>query len=138
VSQDRQALADLLSTYAACIDDRDMERYRECFEPEVELHGFGRAPIHGVEAWLDFVKRQLAGFQVTQHMLGPQLVEIDGDSARLRTDLQATHWLVEPKGAIFTLWGTYLSVAGRSDGEWRLRRHELVVRGTRTVASGGD
>ena len=129
-AEDRQALVDLLARYAAAVDDRDLEAYRDCFEPDVEWVGFGRESIHGVDAWLDFVREQLAGYRSTQHLLGPQLAEIRGDSAELRTDLQATHLLREPKGAIFTLFGTYRSRAVRKDGTWRLARHELVVRAT--------
>jgi uncharacterized protein (TIGR02246 family) len=129
---DRQALCDLVATYAACIDERDWTRYRECFEPDVELVGFGPEAVRGVEAWLQFVETALARFRATQHMLGPQLAEIDGDTARLRTDLQAMHAFTEPQGSIFTLWGTYHSVAVRRDGRWRLRRHQLEVRATQT------
>lgn len=129
-AEDRQALADLLATYAATIDDRDLERYRDCFEPDVECVGFGPEPIRGVDAWLDFVREQLAGYRSTQHLLGPQLAEIRADVAELRTDLQATHLLREPRGAIFTLFGTYRSRAVRKDGIWRLARHELIVRAT--------
>ena len=95
---DRQAIADVLATYAATIDERDADRFRDLFVEDVEVVGFADGPLLGREAWLAFVEAQLARFRSTQHMLGPQLVTIEGDSADARTDLQATHRMREPKG----------------------------------------
>jgi ketosteroid isomerase-like protein len=129
---DRFAAQDAIIHYAACIDDRDFVAYRALFADDIELHGFAPEPIHGTEAWMKFVDRALTTFSATQHMLGPPAVEIDGDRAQLRTDLQAQHFLREPQGRIFTLWGTYRSVLCRDDGGWKFARHELVTRGVRT------
>jgi hypothetical protein len=130
---DRQALADVMSHYASAIDERDVDRYRGLFTPEVEIVGFAREPIHGVDAWIEFVLKTLDRFESTQHMLGPQLVTQSGDRADCRTDLRAVHLNKEPKGTIFTLWGTYLTRMVRSPAAlagWQIERHELVVRGT--------
>jgi ketosteroid isomerase-like protein len=128
---DRQELADLLIRYAAAIDQKDMDAMRALFVPEVEAVGFGRETIRGLDAWVAFVNRQIAHFHATQHMLGPQLAEIDGDEANTRTDLQATHWMSEPKGEVFTLWGSYLTRMQRTPDGWRISRHGLDIRGTK-------
>ena len=133
---DRQAIADVLSTYAASIDERDMRRYRALFEESVEVHGFAREPLRGLEAWLAFVAAQLERFRSTQHMLGPQLTRIDGDRAHARTDLQATHRMKEPKGELFILWATYETDLLRHPGAehgWKIIRHELVPRASQTT-----
>jgi ketosteroid isomerase-like protein len=127
---DRQELADLLTRYAAAIDQKNLDAMRALFVPDVEAVGFGRETLQGVDAWIAFVSRQIARFHATQHMLGPQLVEIDGDEASARTDLQATHWMSEPKGEVFTLWGSYRTRMQRTPDGWRISRHELEVRGT--------
>lgn len=129
---DRLDAADVIVRYAACIDERDWDTYPSCFTPDVELHGFGNRPVCGVDAWLDFVQRALEGFTATQHLLGPPQVSLSGDSAELRTDLQAQHFFRAPAGRILTLWGTYRSSLVRSGDGWRMRRHELVTRATRT------
>ena len=126
---DRQNLADLLTVYAAAIDEKDIEAMRSLFDPDVEAVGFGRETIRGVDAWIVFVSRQVERFQATQHMLGPQFAEIDGDTAKTRTDLQARHWM-EPDGQVFTLWGSYVTQMKRSADGWRITRHGLDVRGT--------
>ena len=128
---DRIALQDVMLSYAAGVDERDFDLYRSCFADDVEVHGFGDETVHGADAWLAYVKNALERFGPTQHMLGPQLASVDGDSAHCRTDVQALHYLKEPEGSILTLWATYKSDMRRIDGRWRIVRHELVSRGTK-------
>ena len=125
---DRQALADLLATYAASVDERDMVRYASCFTDDIEVIGFGQQTMNGRDTWVTYVSQALEKFTATQHLLGMQLADIDGDIARTRTDVQATHFTEAEAPAI--LWATYLSRMRRIDGHWKIYRHELVVRGT--------
>ena len=106
--------------YAAGVDDRNFDMYRSCFADEVVVIGMGPEPIHGADAWLDFVRAALEQYGPTQHMLGPQLATIDGDTAETRNDVQA----------LFTLWATYLTRMQKQDGEWKIVRHELISRAT--------
>ena len=134
--RDRQAIADVLSTYAAAIDERDMERYLALFDPNVEVVGFGPETLVGADAWLAFVRAQLDRFRSTQHMLGPPLTEIRGDRAQARTDLQATHLMKEPKGELFILWATYQTLLVRDperEHGWKIVRHELIPRASQTT-----
>ena len=129
----RLEAADVMIQYAACIDDRDFDGYRACFAPDVELIGFGADPIRGVDAWVEFVHKALEPYTATQHMLGPPQVQLRGEErADLRTDLQAQHFLREPRGQIFSLWGTYRTSLARTEGRWAIVRHELQVRSVRT------
>ncbi len=130
---DRLAVQDVMVTYANSIDDSDFETYRRLFHPEVELEGFGSGPIRGVDAWLEFVQKQLEPYQQTQHLLGPPRIQVDGDSAQMRTDLQAMHFLGEPKNKIVWLWGAYRTGLAREDGAWLIRTHQLDVWGTRVA-----
>lgn len=129
---DRQAVADVMSHYARAIDERDLAHFESLFLPNVEVVGFGSRNLDSAADWVAFVTRTLGGFVATQHMLGPQLAEIDGGTADTRTDLQATHVMKDPKGEIFTLWGTYKTRMRRDTnaGGWKIARHELVVRAT--------
>jgi uncharacterized protein (TIGR02246 family) len=130
---DRIALQDVMATYAMGVDERDFEAYASCFADDVLVTGFGAQDFHGRDAWLAYVKQALAQFGPTQHMLGPQLATIDGDSAHCRTDVQAHHYLKEPAGSTLTLWATYETDMARIDGEWKIKKHHLVSRGTRIV-----
>jgi hypothetical protein len=131
--RDQLDACDVIVRYAACIDDRDFVSYRACFTEDVELHGFGAEVIRGVDAWLAFVEKTLEPFAATQHMLGPPQVDLDGSRGTLRAELRAEHFCREPRGRIFTLWGTYRSVLLQREGSWRIQRHQLDVRSTRNT-----
>lgn len=128
---DRIALQDLMLNYAIGVDERDFERYEACFTEDVEVVGFGEAIFYGRDDWVAYVREALQKYSSSQHLLGPQFAEIDGDSARTRCDVQALHFLTDTQERI-TLWATYKTDMRHSDGRWKICRHELVVRGTGT------
>ena len=129
MSTERQAVQDVMLRYAAGVDDRDFDLYRSCFAEDVEVVGFGPETIRGADAWLSFVRTALEQYGATQHMLGPQLASIDGDTAETRNDVQALHEL-KPDGGLFTLWATYFTRLQKQNGEWKIIRHELTSRAT--------
>jgi ketosteroid isomerase-like protein len=131
-SRDRIALQDLMLNYAAAVDERDFERYKDCFAEDVQVFNFGTGTYRGREDWLEYVWSALEKYQSSQHLLGPQLAYINGDEAQTRSDVQATHFLKGDEGTRITLWATYKTDMWRFDGEWKITRHELVVRGNST------
>jgi ketosteroid isomerase-like protein len=133
-ADDRRQLQDVMLSYAAAVDDRDMARYRACFVEEAEIVGFGEETVTGADAWTTSVESQLDAFSSTQHLMSPQLASITGDTASARTDVQALHVLKDSNGAMFTLWATYLTDFVRKDDGWKISRHELVIRGTQHTA----
>lgn len=133
-ADDRRQLQDVMLSYAAAVDDRDMARYRACFAEDAEIIGFGEETVTGADAWTASVESQLDAFSSTQHLMSPQLASITGDTASARTDVQALHVLKDGNGAMFTLWATYLTDFVRNDDGWKISRHELVIRGTQHTA----
>ena len=129
-ADDRRQLQDVMLSYAAAVDDRDMSRYRACFADDVEIVGFGDATVKGADIWTASVESQLKAFSATQHLMSPQLATVSGDTASTRTDVQALHVLKDADGATFTLWATYLTDFVRSPEGWKIARHELVIRHT--------
>lgn len=133
-ADDRRQLQDVMLSYAAAVDDRDMARYRACFAEDAEIVGFGEETVTGADAWTASVESQLDAFSSTQHLMSPQLASITGDTAAARTDVQALHVLKDGNGAMFTLWATYLTDFVRKEDGWKISRHELVIRGTQHTA----
>ena len=129
-TDDRHRIQDLMLAYAAAVDDNDMVAYRDCFDDNVEIVGFGESVIHGADQWVASVSSQLEAFSGTQHLLSPPLATLRGDRASARTDVQALHFLKTPAGGTFTLWATYLTDFIQTQDTWKIARHELVVRGT--------
>ena len=126
------ALQRVMSTYAAAVDERDRERYAGCFADDVEVVGFGDAHIRGIDDWLHYVWTALERYAATQHLLGPILATVEGDTAHTRSDVQAMHILADG-GARFTLWATYVTTMRREEDTWKIARHELVVRASETT-----
>ena len=135
-TETRLAIQDVLTRYAAAVDERDLEAYRACFADDVEIVGFSAEPLTGADAWVQDVEQKLEAFGATQHLLGPQLTTLEGRKASTRTDVQATHYLRDQPGRILTLWATYLTRYALIDGAWKITRHELVRRGTQISAAG--
>lgn len=131
---DRMALMDVMLDYVKGVDERNMALYRSIFTDDVTAT-FGGAVYDGADAWVAFIVQALERFGPTQHMLGPQLAVIDGDTAECRTDLQATHYLKDQPDTTVTLWATYEQTMKRVDGRWKIARHDIVERGRR-VQSG--
>ena len=129
-ADDRRQLQDVMLSYAAAVDDRNMARYRACFADDVEIVGFGEAVVNGADTWTASVESQLEAFSATQHLMSPQLATVSGDAASARTDVQALHVLKDGDGAMFTLWATYLTKFIRTADGWKIARHELVIRAT--------
>ena len=129
-TDDRQYIQDVMLSYAAAVDDNDMAAYRDCFDDDVEIVGFGESVVRGADQWVTSVSSQLDAFTGTQHLLSPSLSTVAGDRASARTDVQALHFLKTPADGIFTLWATYLTDFVQTQDTWKIARHELVVRGT--------
>lgn len=131
---DRIALQDVMLRYAAGVDERDFDMYASCFADDVDIVNFGPDPIHGRDAWVSYVKTALEKYGATQHMLGPQYAVINGDNATTRSDVQALHYLLDTaEGETFTLWATYNTDMRRINGEWKIQRHSITARGTKTA-----
>ena len=120
---DRLAIQDILTRYAAGVDDRNFGMYRDCFAKDAKIVGFSGGSIIGADTWTEEVKRKLETFDATQHLLGPQLLYIEDDTAFTRTDVQALHYLKDKPGETLTLWAVYLKNFRRIDGEWKITRH---------------
>jgi uncharacterized protein (TIGR02246 family) len=131
---DRIELMDVMLRYAKGVDQRDMELYASVFAHDVEVIGFGAETYRGRDAWVAYVIEALKAYGPTQHMLGPQLAMVDGDTAQCRTDVQAMHYLKAEPNKTLTLWATYNTDMKRVSGEWKIARHHLEPRGTRIQA----
>jgi len=86
---DRAAIQDLLVRYAHCVDRRDLDAVAACFTPDAAYSGsLGEGTIQ--EA-LIALRDRMGRYESTMHLLGNQLIEIDGDRARSETYAIAHH-----------------------------------------------
>ena len=130
-SADREALQTVMLNYAAAVDERDRARYASCFCDDVEVIGFGTGVYHGLDSWVEYVFGALEKYSASQHLLGPMLIELDGNVADTRSDFQATHFLKGDEPGPLVLWATYKTRMRREGKQWRICRHELEARGSK-------
>lgn len=63
----------------------------------------------------------LGHLRATQHMIGNQVAEVNGDAAQVTAHFQATHLLPNPQGgATWTLGGRYRFDLTRTPAGWRI------------------
>ena len=124
-------LTAVLYRYAYGLDLRDWSAYRSVFADEVAVDFSsyrGRPAIVGADAWVAEARATFDGLDATQHAMTNPLAHIEGDTARLRMYVQATH-LLRDQGADrwFTIGGYYDDALARRDGEWRITAVTLNV-----------
>ena len=135
---DRLAIMDLLIRYARSVDGHDFATMRSCFADDLVFLNIGSPDAqHGGDTYTETIRRLLVPFGATQHLLGNQVVEFDGDVARVETDLQATHFMAGDPDTIMTLWASYVDdVARVGDGhEWIITHRDLRTRGTQRTTN---
>ncbi|MEV5609982.1 nuclear transport factor 2 family protein [Streptomyces sp. NPDC052225] len=128
---DRLAVDDLVTDYAAAVDDGDWAAYRTLFAPD------GRADYRsagGVEGSAEEIARWLAStmelFPMRQHLIVNRRVCFDsvdreiGDTARVRADyINPMRFTGDASSAApdFVCGGRYAFLFVRTHGGWRLR-----------------
>jgi hypothetical protein len=136
---DRARIMDLMARYAQAVDRRDWEGVRATYHADAhDDHGEFKG---GVDAFIDWVSRRHEKVEQSMHFLGNCLVEFTGpDTALVETyfiarqtyaaDAAAARTMVAGGGAPGRLeaeiWGRYVDVAERRDGEWRTARRTVV------------
>lgn len=125
---DRQAIVDVLNRYAECIDGKAWAMLDQVFVDgaDCDFSPLGeaghRAPFPEITEWLE---ASLAGFS-TQHILSNHQVEVDGDTARTRTYLQAQHVYVDADPPrLMTFGGVYEDQFERTANGWRIVQRTL-------------
>jgi hypothetical protein len=118
------AVADTLARFVLTLDDYHWDGVVACLGPTVRrdyrsLSGAEPDEI-AVPALVAEWQGVLGGLDAHQHLLGPPVVEVDGDRARAAVHVVATHVLDGDPGSPWVLGGTYRIELDRVDGGWRI------------------
>jgi hypothetical protein len=131
-AEDKLAVAEAVYRYAAGVDGRDWSMYRAQFADRVRVDfssSFGH-PSTEIDAddWVAAVRPIFSELHATQHMMTNPLVNLTGNTARIRMYVQATH-VLEPSdpGSIYTVGGQYDNDLVRVDDHWVLTSVKLTV-----------
>ncbi|MGE3621336.1 MAG: nuclear transport factor 2 family protein [Acidimicrobiia bacterium] len=122
---DRLAVGDVIIKYADSVDVPDMDRYATCFTDDVVVTGFTPEPLEGLAVYMPWVTAARARYSHTHHLIGNIQVVLDGDRARLRSYVQATHELPEDPDHLMVLWAAYDDDLVRTADGWQITRHHI-------------
>jgi len=131
-ADDELAVAETVYRYALGVDTRDWAMYRAQFADRVHVDFSsysGRPPADiAADDWVAGVQPLFTGLHATQHMMTNPLVDVDGDTARIRMYVQATHVLdpADP-ASVFTVGGYYDDDLVRSGDRWIFTGVKLTV-----------
>jgi 3-phenylpropionate/cinnamic acid dioxygenase small subunit len=119
---DRAAIRDVLLHYARGVDRRDLALVRACFTPDCTYEGtLARGTIADALASL---AERLDRYAGTMHLMGNQLIAVDGDTATSETSCVAYHRLADG-GADFVTGVRYLDDFVRDGDDWRIHRRAV-------------
>lgn len=123
---DREAILDVVATYAHAVDERDVDRIVACFTPDGRIDfesGESSGTGHdGIRAAFEqaFAAPHLAAPASSTHLMANTLVTVGGDTARAET--QAVAYLASGSlGTVVTRGLRYSDVLRRHEGGWRIQ-----------------
>lgn len=115
-----------LGTEEAFEEGRDI--YRRIYTDDVDIRtaDTGDEPLvaKGPDAWADVCRSALNDYTGTQHLIGTQLTEVNGDEAQIESYLNA--WHKNPDLTVYYFLGTYISKTRRTPDGWKI--YDMTLR----------
>ncbi len=126
---DRAAIEDVITTLFYCVDTKDFDGAAALFTDDGQIVlPFASYPASEL---VDTSERIFAPYQATHHMIGNVAITIDGDTARSRHYLRATHIPDATDPARHAdVGGWYDWHYRRTPAGWRITRYELTFKFT--------
>jgi hypothetical protein len=123
----RNALLDLISSYAQGFDDHRPELLRTTFHDDavLELGLFGR--YEGLDAILDAADQFWIGAPNMHHWMANPLLEIDLDAGRATATTALNCLSTFTESGTSHIGGRYDDVFLRVDGRWAISERTLIV-----------
>lgn len=129
---DKEAIAEVLTHYAFCIDTRQTARLDEVFAADVETnYGYGEnGEWHGAEQVIAGIAEQVESFEGTAHMITNFRIAVDGDTASSSCYVSGWHWVkgedTDPeRGADFLFTAAYIDEFRRDPLGWRITHRRV-------------
>ena len=135
--RDRYEIVDIMNSYALSLDTKDYTLLRSIFLADVEVAIIfdagppdgGVVKLSGIDDWIKYVQEALEGTRASQHLLGNPMIKVTGDTAVVRTDLQATEYYKDRNKPKTTVWGFYETYMVK-DKNWKITKHTLTSIGS--------
>ena len=132
---DRLKIIELINQFGMAIDLRDWKSFRSLFADSVEFDYSSIGEATGILQPDDVVsnaRKDLGGFQATQHMITNHQVKLSGSDATCYAHVRAQHFLPNDQGEpTFEMGGYYTAGLVRTDSNWKIQRWKFSVLWTR-------
>jgi len=118
---------DKLGTSSAETREEGRRIYRRIFEPNAIVRTANTGDdfvAEGPDGWADVAENALKDYIGTQHLIGTQLTEVDGDQGEMESYLNA--WHKNPDNSVYYFLGTYISKVRRHDDGWKI--YDMTLR----------
>ncbi|KAI9820454.1 MAG: hypothetical protein M1832_003787 [Thelocarpon impressellum] len=126
------AIRNTISLYPLALDSKNFDDLSNIFYENLQANYAGLPFFPNVSSLADYLEGVLARVQ-THHMLGTQVIDLDGDQeATATTYIQANHFGVgNSTGKIYVLYGRYLDRLRRGDdGVWKIYERNATREGS--------
>lgn len=121
---DKQDIQATLMRFARGIDQRDATLIRSAFHPDAtDDHGPFKGSIDEFVLWAMPI---LQTFNISQHEISNIQIDLHGHRANVETYLLALHIVGTPP-VEETVFGRYLDMFEKRDGEWKISKRLVVV-----------
>ena len=127
---DRIRIIELVNQFGMAIDLRDWESFRRLFTNSVEFdyssigETAGRLQLDDI---VNTARRDLGGFQATQHIITNHQVKLLNNDATCYAHVRAQHFLPNDRGKpTFEMGGYYTVGLVRTDSDWKIQRSSVL------------
>jgi hypothetical protein len=134
---DKHAIETLQRLYAKATDklgkkspeirEEGRRIYHRIFAPNAQVRTADTGSnlvAEGPDGWAGVAENALKDYIGTQHLIGTQLAEVDGDEGVLESYLNA--WHKNPDNSVYYFLGTYISKVRRYDDGWKI--YDMTLR----------
>jgi 3-phenylpropionate/cinnamic acid dioxygenase small subunit len=124
---DRIEIEELLVRYSRALDHREFDTLETLFTENAVFDAGSLGCPTGAGEIRAMIEGTLTGLDATQHLVGKSLIEIDGDSAEVRTYLISQHIREATPGPVkhYFVGGEYADRLMRTPEGWKIAYRRL-------------
>ena len=128
---DKLAIIELLNRFGMAIDLRDWESFHSLFTEEVEFDYSSIGEVAGTlhpDDITNTARRDLGGFEATQHVITNHQVQLSEDRATCYAQVRAMHLLPNDKTeSLLETGGYYTAELVRIDSNWKIQNWKFTI-----------
>lgn len=120
IMTDHDEIRQLMAIYAYTLDTKDYDGVTACFTPDATTEYRGHSLLLQGHAQIGaHMKRALEPLEVTQHLFTNFIIDVEGDTGKLKCDILAQH---VRQGENYLAGGKYDVDVRRVAGKWKISR----------------